>query len=692
MPPLDTDLLTFIRQLESEIEDTAYDPDHGGIRLNALASVVLGRFEETGLVTSFQRAFFLKKFPRGTAEVHAYAIDEEDDIIILFLFLDYHYQGDESIAAPKSEIDGAYRRLETFIRMSIAGQLDEHIEPSQQVQELVCLLKECTDRKVRIMSSVVTNGLLSERASGSGEAPDRDTWDILRLFRSFGSNVIREPINIDFANAYGSALPCLVTPPTDDGLQVFLTCIRGDVLAKLYELYRSRLLERNVRSFLQFTGKVNQGIRETILELPDRFLPYNNGIAATVSAVSARVATDGLAYLDSVSDFQIVNGGQTTASLASCARRDKSSLAGIFVQMKLTIVPPEKLDKVVPLISRYANTQNRVQEADFSANHPYHIEIEKFSRQTWTKPTQNMSRGTRWFYERSRGQYAVEKLRNTTAAGQNRFILENPKSQKFSKTDMAKYLMSWDQYPQKVSLGAQKNFMQFMHLLDDGNRPLPDEVEFKRVASLALLFKTAERLYAQLGFTGYRAQVVAYTLGMLSYRTKKYLEWDILWKNQQIPDDIIDMMKPLMITARNVILSPPGQQNITEWCKKDACWIAVLNANAQVEGLPPVSAPQTVPISEAEERLVDAVNLIPSAVWLEIASWAKRTDNLQGWQRGIAYNIGIRIARAQRPSVKQARQGKIIIADSWRAGFRHADLDANSFSRFRELDSSEKIE
>ncbi|MDD1444458.1 AIPR family protein, partial [Dolichospermum sp. ST_sed3] len=345
-----------------------------------------------------------------------------------------------------------------------------------------------------------------------------------------------------------------------------------------------------------------KGIRETIVSRPDRFLPYNNGICATAASVVTKAATDGLAYIDAVQDFQVVNGGQTTASLASCARRDGSDLSQIFVQMKLTIVPQEKLDEVVPLISQYANTQNKVQEADFKANHPYHIALEKLSRQIWTRPTDTTPRGTRWFYERSRGQYAVEKLR-FAEAGKRRFTLENPPSQKFSKTDLAKYLMSWDQYPQDVSLGAQKNFMEFMSLLGRENRPMPDEPEFKRIASLAMLFKRAETLYGEMGFTGYRAQVVAYTLAMLSYRVKKHLDWDEFWQAGAVPETMIEMMRPLMLTARNIILNSPSQQNITEWCKKDACWMAVLQANTEeISDLPVIPPPSAVPLGEADKH------------------------------------------------------------------------------------------
>lgn len=684
MPQFDQDLLTFFKQLKAEVTDNSFEEDCGVIRLSAFSGIILDRFEEAGFVDSSQRAYFMQTLPRGTPEVHAYAVDADDDLLSLFLFLEY--DGEEPANIQKVDIEGAYRRMQLFSKLAVSGNLDTLIEPSQPAHELVCLLKEGAHSKLRILYSVITNGLMSDRATGSVDDENKDTWDILRLFRSFGSGIVREPININFIQDYEGALPCLVTPQTGDGLQVFLTHIRGNVLARLYDRYRSRILERNVRSFLQFTGKVNKGIRETIVSQPDRFLPYNNGISATAASVTTKAATDGLAYIDAVEDFQIVNGGQTTASLASCSRRDDTDLSPIFVPMKLTVVPPDKLDDIVPLISQYANTQNKVQEADFKANHPYHIELEKLSRQIWTQTSNTTPRGTRWFYERSRGQYAVEKLR-FPEAGKRRFILENPPAQKFSKTDLAKYLMSWDQYPQDVSLGAQKNFMTFMSLLVRENRPMPDEAEFKRIIVIAMLFKRAEKLYAELDYTGYRANAVAYTLAMLSYRVQKHLDWEQIWQEGTVPDQIVQTMRPLMVTARNIILHPPGQQNITEWCKKDACWLAALQANTdEIPGLPVQQPPTTVPLHEADKKLIETITLIPAAVWFDIATWAKRTDNLQSWQRSMAFNIGKTVARNASPSVKLAKQGPKIIANAWEAGFRHEKLDASALTRLRALE------
>ena len=673
MTEIDAEVASFYQVLEQEIEDCAHDPDAGGLRLLALAKVVLSRLEEAGLVVPAQPSYFIKDTPRANSEVHAFSLDTDEDVLTLYYFIDVNNQTPRTVV--KAEVESADRRLHNFAKLATAGELDADLEASQPVCELVSILKQRDPTSgTKLAYVVVTNGVVTERTAGESASDEgRDTWDLLRLFRTVGTDVSRESVDLTF-DELGGALPCLVTPK-NDSLQVLLTCIPGEMLAQLYERYRSRLLERNVRSFLQFTGKVNRGIRDTVLSEPERFLAYNNGISATAATVRLRDTGQGLAMLEAVSDFQIVNGGQTTASIASCLRRDKADLRTVFVPMKLTVVEVEKLDSLVPLISRYANTQNRIQEADFSANHPYHIELEKVSRQTWTPITPQMPRGTRWFYERSRGQYAVEKLRNHTTAGQRKFTQENPTAQRFSKTDLAKYLMSWDQFPQKVSLGAQKNFVEFMQQVENQKRPLPDLPEFHRIVGLALLYKRAEKLYGELDYKGYRANVVTYTVALMSHRLQRYMDWEQIWQQQAIPDEMVKTMKAAMIGVREKIINPPNQQNITEWPKKDACWSAVLQLPGGEHLPPPAVVKVEQPVLDIrEQELVDAIHAVQAGVWLNIAKWAKQTDSLTAWGRKFSFNFGTQMATGKKPSLKQARVAAPLILESWRLGFRHEHI------------------
>ena len=183
---------------------------------------------------------------------------------------------------------------------------------------------------------------------------------------------------------------------------LILVVMPGKLLAQIYGLYGARLLEQNVRTFLQARTKVNQGIIRTIEESPGMFFAFNNGLTATAAEVELSQAANGGLGVSAMRDLQIVNGGQTTASILYAQDRDKAVLDEVFVQMKLSVVDSERISDVVPLVSRYANTQNRVSEADFFSSHPFHRELERISRMTPAPARAGSLVSTKWFYERKR--------------------------------------------------------------------------------------------------------------------------------------------------------------------------------------------------------------------------------------------------------------------------------------------------
>ena len=297
-------------------------------------------------------------------------------------------------------------------------------------------------------------------ANGVSVPMSAQVWDIERLYRCWSSGRKRETIQIDFQGQFQEALPCLAMP--DDAemeYNTYLALFPGTMLNRIYEVYGPRLLERNVRSFLQAKGNVNQAIRRTIRETPRMFLAYNNGISATAEEVELIRLPDGGLGIKTITDFQIVNGGQTTASIYHAVNRDKAPIDGLYVQMKLTVLKDrERMDDIVPKISESANTQNKVQIADFSANHPFHRTLEELSRTVWAPSATGTEKQTRWFFERARGQYADARARVGTLAKRKEFEAQHPTQQKFSKIDIAKFEHSWQQLPHYVSEGCAEKF------------------------------------------------------------------------------------------------------------------------------------------------------------------------------------------------------------------------------------------
>jgi len=666
--------------------DRAHDPDLGGLRLNSVVASTLERLEDAAILSEPQVSYF--RFEKGNiaAEVHGWAVDIDDDLLRLFICIDATdgvNLGDdaEEVRVSKDLVDRAFRRLDSFVRNARTGKFDD-VEESQPVSDLIRVTKAAASQGQQVELHVITTGVVTDKAAAAQSNGElrREVWDLTRLARVCGSSGDGS-ITIDFEKQFGQTLPCLVTPPDPEGVQVLLTRIPGQMLADIYNEHRSALLERNVRSFLQFTGKVNKGIRDTIKLSPHRFLPYNNGLSTTASSVQFTEVHDGTAHIRSLADFQIVNGGQTTASIASAARRDSADLSRVVVPMKLTIIPPERLQGLVPQISKYANTQNRIQEADFYANAPWHIALERLSRTTWTSATSDAPRGTRWFYERSRGQYADELGAQGTPAGRKKFRLENPGRQKFIKTDLAKFWMSWEQFPQVVSQGAQKCFARFMESVVP-KRPDLDDNEFKRIVALAILFRSAEALYGEMGHTGYRANIVTFSIARLSHHTGKRLPVAEIWKSQRLPEEHLAALRLLIAGVRDLLLRPPQGKNLTEWCKRDECWEVVLNRTFGLDipagvssDLPDeaeaVSAEAVTPV---QQILIDAAWCIPGEVWMAVSSWAKQTGSLLPWQRGLAYSIGRLSGTSRKPSLKQAKQGRLLLSEACRLGFRHDAL------------------
>jgi hypothetical protein len=611
-----------------------------------------------------------------------YYVSEDDDCLDLVISI-YNPQG-RPAPISKTQCETAFRQAEACLKKGLVGHhsvMEEASEAYDAFQRIWDVRKMLTHCRIYLL----TNGVASQGeflADNVGEiSVTRQVWDIRRFFRFATSGKKFEPIEIDFKQDFGSAIPCLSLVDPGSDYQGYLAVIPGVMLASIYDRYGPRLLERNVRSFLQARGKVNSGIRQTITKEPHRFFAYNNGITATADYITFE--ENGTAQkISAIRNFQIVNGGQTTASLAHAAKRDKADLSGIFVQCKLSVIPEDQINDIVPLISRYANSQNKVSDADFFANDPFHVSIEELSRTVWAPVVGGSSRNTRWFYERARGQYADAKARENTPARKRQFEALSPTRQKFTKTDLSKYENTWMQLPYIVSLGAQKNFNDFSVRLKERGNIKVDLTYFEHLIAKAILFKRADRIVQQQEFGGYKANIVTYTLAWLSHYTRQCIDLDRIWREQNISDALEAAIKKVSHEVHTVITNPPNNRNVTEWCKRKECWDAVKNLEVnigqqiQTELIGFEKGKTCVPDqgingpNEEDQKLIAQVTAIPAEDWFRISKWAKETNNLQPWQRGLAYSIGRVISSGRNLSHKQAKQGAIILVESERLGMR----------------------
>jgi hypothetical protein len=612
-------------------------------------------------------------------EVSGYGSNES--VGTLDLFISLFRQSPLDTRLTRTDVEILFRRLTTFIQRCRDG-LRQDVEESSDVYDMCLAVEKKLPETPRLRLFLLTNSTTSVTSLADsnfdGILVSYEIWDLSRFHRMATSGTLSEPIVVDF----DEPLPCLAAPGTDQDLSVFLAILPGPALAALYGQYGTRLLELNVRSFLQAKGAVNRGIRDTLLTSPQLFLAYNNGITATASEVDFSTLAGGARAIRRIHDLQIVNGGQTTASIQYAHVRDKADISGVFVQMKLTVVAPGRLQEIVPEISKYSNTQNKVTLVDFSANHPFHVELEKVTRSLWAPADDGSGQETRWFYERARGQYADALARERTPARQRIFKTLHPLRQKFTKADAAKFEHSWAQLPHIVSRGAEKNFREFMIRLGE-HTPTVDTAYCQRLIAKAILFRTTEKIVSAHQFGGYRANIVTYTIARLAHETAQRIDLDHIWREQSLTPALAAAIDDLCAPVHQVITHPFRVANVTEWAKRPECWSRVVDIEWRLPSAlrEELIDPSAVPArgrhaagpSDSDLLQIAAVTAVPAADWFAVARWAKETHNLQPWQRQIAFTIGQYLAKGWDISARQAAQAQRLMEEAQRLGFRPSD-------------------
>ena len=667
----------FYQDFREEVLMSADMDTNGWTTEDFLTNILLEYMEEAGEVTDP----IMCPFRSHGLQLNAYAIAE--DYSSLDIFVSIYSDNDNPRSVSQTEIDAAIKRGIQLYQKAI-NDLYTSFEKDNDAYEFAITVNKQKENIKNVHVYALTNGIVKpipfKNITVGGAEISFAIWDIDRLYRCVMSGKMRETIEIDFEEKFGQTIPCIENN-TSDKYSVYLAIVSGEMLASLYDEYRDRLLEKNVRSFLQVKGAVNKGIRVTLRDEPDMFLGYNNGISVTAENVEIVRDENGKPSIKRIRDMQIVNGGQTTASIFN-AHKDKkiaADLSKVFVQMKLSVISAQDdMDEIVPRISAFANTQNKVQMADFSANDPYHRKIEELSRTIWA-PAQGGMKPMNWFYERARGQYADMLSRETTTLRRKQFKETHPL---FTKTDLAKYENTWDQLPNYVSEGAQKNFRRFTVRLSERNASLPDEKYYQNLIAKAILFRSTEKLVQQQQFGGYRANIVTYTLSLLSFKTAQRIDLERIWKEQGLTSALEKEIIQISRFVHAEIINPPAGANIGEWCKKEKCWDSIREhgyslseeferelVSAGYVSSKTVATSSIDSLTEEENKLIDETAEVSAEKWFALSRWAKETNNFQPWQRSLLFSVGSLAGRGRKPSIKQARHALKTLKEAESKGF-----------------------
>ncbi|MBI5138085.1 MAG: AIPR family protein [Nitrospirae bacterium] len=549
------------------------------------AEVVMKHMSEIGMTFDEPEiCHYAAKVGNANLRLSGYAVSDEQDQLDLFVSL---YAGADTLTPiPDSETRNAAEQCFRFLSQCARGRLASTMDPSNDAHLLAATIHEIYENLDQIRIYVLTDRQAKSKNFKSREISGKtvrlEVMDIERLHRHWSAGKPRDELVVNFKEVCGGPLPCICVPGETTDYDCFLTVIPGEALRFVYDKYGARLLEANVRSFLSVTGKVNKGIRDTLRNAPERFMAYNNGIVLVADEVCQERTSDGGPGISWMKGMQIVNGGQTTASLYFSKKKSPDvDLSRVRVPAKVLLLKtPDPADEeaLVSDISKFANSQNSVKQSDLSANKPYHVEIEKLATSTYCPDGVG-----RWFYERAAGSYNVMLAREgTTPARLKRLKEAIPPARKITKTDLAKYLNAWNQLPHVVSQGNQKNFIRFMEALngDDGQNspPDPDVSAFKRMIAVVILYKTAQKLIRPM-FAAFQGNIVAYVVSVISNRMGARLDMDRIWLHQDLSPQLKQQIQSWATDVNRTLHETASGRMVSEWAKKPECWDAVKGAS-----------------------------------------------------------------------------------------------------------------
>lgn len=581
------EILGYRANLKTEVENAF--PLYGEIYDEAFTRLFMNELEGADLIEDYDITFYKggTGFRDHQGILGAYSYSETDGIFNIFVPL--YVSDNANIDSPLS--------TEEVRRVAIQPALN-FIEDRTSIREKLSEATACLDcidsidenlnniKRLRIY--IVTNQFVGNKAKTIretniiGKTVDFVIYDIQNLYAFSTAQQGRGSLQIDFSQ-YSPSIRCVKVNTNsleNSKYDSYIGVVPGSVLATIYDKYGARLLEGNVRSFLTSKVATNKKIRETLLRTPERFFAFNNGISVTAENVNI----DDNGHLLYAEEFQIINGGQTTASISQVRFKDKADLSKVSVLMKLTVtkndVEDDEKQQLLENISRASNQQNKVSEADFFSTHPFHKAMEKLYINA---PTPTPLLQTYWFYERAKGQYNQRQLKMTPKQKES-FKKEYPKRQVITKTDLAKYRNSWDMLPFLVSKGAQTNFQKFAEVISSAwekDSTIFNNVQFyKETVALAIMFNgVGEIVSAQAWYNGaFRANIVTYSIAMLHYLIKKqYPEsepnLEIIWRLQRLPDFLQQTFIRLTKVVNDVIVDTQnGIVNITQRCKQEHFW------------------------------------------------------------------------------------------------------------------------
>lgn len=592
-----------------------------------------------------------------------------DNTIDLFLSL---YSNTESLL-DKSTLKTNVNNVVNFIVGSV-DDLHEKLSQSDPVMELAEQI-HYNFKKIENLRVIVVSNMICEKESTfeidvQGKNIQVKIYDLnsineLNVFSSDEDNTV----NIDLVEQFDRKIQAVKNPVEFSQFDNYLLFVPSLVLAKTYEKYGYSFLNGNVRAYLKKTQKVNRQIFETLENNPNYFVAYNNGL----STVATNIEIDENNNISKIYGWQIVNGGQTTATIYE-AFKANVNLSQAYVPVKLTLINEVTNDsnELISKISEYANTQSRVNQSDLSSNEKFHLELEKMSSRINIPKMSKSDEFEKWYYERTKNQYELNKTRDKTGM----FTKEYPKDKKITKVDLAKCIMPWEQEPHTASLGGEKNFYLFNTRVKANEEFIKiDEIYYKKAVALYILFQEIDKIVTKEAFGGYKANIDYYVLALISYFTDKRLNLLKIWEDQGIDNIFKAHISELSkLVFKKINETPANNTNVAMWCRNKKCWDNVKDTDYTLEGMDhyfveeeTTMAPETTLI--VTEGATFDLNNVSGAEWFAISQWGAETDLIQSRYRSMAYSAGKIVSQGKKLTAKQIGFAKKVLKDAYEKGF-----------------------
>lgn len=628
---------------------------------------------------------------RGRA-VHGFAYSDHD--ARLDLFITSYQRAHSAYTLRKDVYEPLVKRLENFF-FRYYGNTTNDLEVSSPAYDLVEHIQKVEISLLRLY--ILTDGeatiTRTEDRVENGLAIQTHIWDCKRFLRHMEATSIDEDLEIVVSDFGFDSVPCssFVNQIEKEEVKTYLAVLPGEFLADIYHTYTTRLLERNVRSYLTARNKTNQGILKTIEEKPERFIAFNNGVTITANRLELNENDSGIV---SFKNLQIVNGGQTTNTIFRAKYLEKIDISKVFVPAKICVLDEERADELAPRIAEFANKQSVVRNTDIASSNRVYQQIETLSRRVYAPVSGGVQVETKWYFERLRNQYANEVLLSPTTQRKRQFEAQYPKNQKFDKTLLSKAWGAWYQEPEDVCQGNEKYHEVFVANIDrdkrkfDANSP---EDSFKRLIALVILRKSTYKIIRKedLGFS-FPGIVTDYSIALIAHKSSSRINLGAIWQKQEVSEEFfanVTYIAPLVADKIRTISNDKGwhpselakgkkrinNQNLWQMLKQMEVSLPYPDNGSALEPSNPMpQGPDTPPVENPLNQDVERVMEVGAKYLWALATWAKETNNLQTWQRGIVGSVAGRLQRGREPSERQARQIVIVIEDAKEKGFTYS--------------------